>query len=462
MEEDVLLEVKDLKVHFVTWKGILYALDGVNFRIRRGETLGLVGETGCGKSVTALSIMGLIPPTEGTIVSGHIEYRGVDLVHHDGVESQITLKRKRAKLKVKQRIYKKNQTFLNSYRGSKIAMISQEPMTSLNPVTNIATQLTESIMIRGKQELSRRILSRILIDKKTFSEIKKSIINNDKHTQEILGSDPLKRSLMNQIASIFARSDVTDDYKDTMIDRLVNSPVPNKLVINFLRNQALGKDVFYAKLPFLRKYFLKFLLKEAENKSMELLRSMNISDVERVVKAFPHELSGGMKQRVLIAMALVENPQLLIADEPTTALDVTTQVQILDLLKDLKNRLGLSILFITHDLGVIADIADRIAIMYAGEVVEVGDKMRIFYNPLHPYTVGLLKTIPTESSIKRKLPTIPGSIPNMLDPPVGCKFNPRCDYAKDACKDKKPKMIEVEKDHYVACWLYTEEDHAEP
>jgi oligopeptide/dipeptide ABC transporter, ATP-binding protein, C-terminal domain len=196
------------------------------------------------------------------------------------------------------------------------------------------------------------------------------------------------------------------------------------------------------------------LREEANKKAIELLRMVNIYEPESLLSAYPHELSGGMRQRVMIAMALSCDPKLLIADEPTTALDVTTQAQILDLMKDLKERTSASILFITHDLGVIADMADRISVMYAGNVVENGNKMQIFYNPKHPYTRGLLRSVPTEETMKSKLHIIPGSIPNMIDPPKGCKFHPRCEFAMDICSRERPPMKEIEEGHYVACWLY--------
>ncbi|MCD1293852.1 peptide ABC transporter ATP-binding protein [Methanocella sp. CWC-04] len=322
---EVLLSIKDLKTNFYTYAGVVKALDGINLDIFKGETIGLVGETGCGKSVTALSIIKLIQSPPGRIDEGSILFEGKDIL----------------KLKDHE---------LRSIRGNQISMIFQEPMNSFNPVFTIGDQIAEVIMLHQK------------LDKKA-----------------------------------------------------------------------------------------------AHDKSIEMLKFTGIPAPERVAKSYPHELSGGMLQRAMISMALACNPKLLIADEPTTALDVTIQAQILELMKDLKKRTGASILMITHDLGVVADVCDRIGVMYAGCIVELGDVRTIFFNPLHPYTKGLIGSIPKISqNVASRLDTIPGSVPNLITPPNGCRFHPRCSKAIDICRKEKPDVYEVEGGHFVMCHLYAD------
>ena len=320
---DVILSIKGLKTNFYTYAGLVKALDGINLDIYKGETLGLVGETGCGKSVTALSIMRLIRWPPGKIDEGSMIFEGKDLL----------------KLSEKE---------MRGIRGNKISMIFQEPMTSFNPVFTIGDQISEVLILHQH------------MDKKT-----------------------------------------------------------------------------------------------AWNKAIEMLSLTGIPAPENVAKEHPHELSGGMLQRAMISMALACQPHLLIADEPTTALDVTIQAQILELIRDLKRRMNSTVLIITHDLGVVADTCDRVVVMYAGNVVELCDVHCVFNNPKHPYTVGLISSIPKLSQkAGDKLETIPGSVPNLITPPMGCRFHPRCSKAMDICKKEKPAVIEVEKGHLVSCHLY--------
>jgi len=331
--DDILLKVDDLHTYFYTYEGVVKAVDGVSFDIKKGEIFGLVGETGCGKSVTALSIIGLIDEP-GRIESGKIIFQGKNLLELPEEE-----KRK--------------------IRGKGITMIFQEPMTALNPVYTIGDQILEIL----------------LLHKYGIENIKKA-----------------------------------------------------------------PKD-----------------LKEKEKKNViEMLRMVRMPDPERTINSYPHELSGGMRQRAMIAMMLATQPSLLIADEPTTALDVTVQAQILNILLDMKNKLGISILLITHDLGVVAEICDRVAVMYAGNIVEIGDVYSIFKKPLHPYTRGLMAAIPSVTEKKGELEYIKGSVPNLIYPPSGCRFHPRCKYAKDICNKEKPKLIEVEPGHWVACHFVDE------
>ena len=319
----VLLQVQDLKTFFFTSDGTVPAVDGVSFEIHEGETLAIVGESGCGKSVTALSIMRLIA-FPGRIVSGQILFQGRDLV---------TLP----------------ESALYSIRGSQISMIFQEPMTSLNPVFTVGDQIIEALMI----------------------------------------------------------------------------------------HQFMDKNV-------------------ALKRAVELLKQVNISEPEKRVKAYPHELSGGMRQRVMIAMALACAPSLLIADEATTALDVTIQAQILELMKDLKKNLGLAVALITHDLGVVAEMAQRVVVMYVGKIVEEADVVTLFKSPKHPYTKSLLASIPTlQTSAEQRLHVIKGSVPNLYRAlPPGCRFAPRCPDVFDKCRQEEPPLITVGRGQTARCWLY--------
>ena len=320
-----LLEVKRLKTYFYTEDGVVRAVDGVNFEVYPGEVLGLVGESGCGKSVTSLSIMRLISKP-GRIDEGEILLDGEDLL----------------KLPEEEMI---------KVRGNRISMIFQQPQTALNPVFKVGDQLAE----------------------------------------------------------------VLDVHQD------------------------LGKEAGW-------------------KRAVALLKMVGVPDPERRAEAYPHELSGGMAQRVMIAMALACVPELLIADEPTTALDVTIQAQILDLMRDLRREMGTSVILITHDLGVVAEMAERVAVMYAGEIVEQTDVNTLFDQPLHPYTQGLIGSIPILGEIKERLDVIPGSVPNLVNLPPGCRFAPRCQarfkYNCAICAEIKPELEEVKPGHFVRCWLY--------
>ncbi|MCD6472747.1 ABC transporter ATP-binding protein [Candidatus Aerophobetes bacterium] len=316
-----LLKVKNLKTYFFTHEGTVKAVDGISFKINQGETLGLVGESGCGKSVTALSIMRLIPHPPGKIVNGEIYFEGKNLLELNGKE-------------------------MRKIRGKKISMIFQEPMTSLDPVFTIGDEIMESIQL----------------------------------------------------------------------------------------HQGLKKE-------------------EAREKAIESLKIVGMPDVKKRINNYPHELSGGMRQRAMIAMALSCNPTLLIADEPTTALDVTIQAQILRLINELKEKFGASVMLITHDLGVIAEMCDYVAVMYAGHIVEYTDVDTLFRNPLHPYTKGLNKSMPRLDVEAKRLDTIKGLVPNLLDVPSGCPFHPRCDFCFEKCIKEMPELVEAEDHHLVKCHL---------
>lgn len=316
-----LLNIKDLKIHYVTGDGTVKAVNGVNFTINKGETLGLVGETGAGKTTTALGIMGLVPNPPGKIIDGSINYDGKNLFDLSAEEMRMI-------------------------RGGAISMIFQDPMTSLNPVMTVGEQISEVIEIH--QDCSK---------------------------------------------------------------------------------------------------------KEAIEKSGEMLELVGIPKTR--VKDYPHQFSGGMKQRVVIAMALACHPQLLIADEPTTALDVTIQAQVLDLMNNLKAEMHTSMLLITHDLGVVAEVCDNVAIMYAGEIVEIADLENLFTNPSHPYTEGLFGSIPPLDGEVTRLKPIKGLMPDPTNLPTGCSFHPRCPYAKDICTKETPTEVELAENHKVKCFIYT-------
>ncbi|MGQ9648159.1 MAG: ABC transporter ATP-binding protein [Thermodesulfobacteriota bacterium] len=319
-----LLDIQGLKTHFFTRKGVVKAVDGVDLSLNEGETLGLVGESGCGKTVTALSVMRLVPEPTGQIVEGSILFEGKDLVK--AMEGE-----------------------MRKIRGNRISMIFQEPMTSLNPVLRVGDQIAEAIQL----------------------------------------------------------------------------------------HQGLSK-------------------KEAWALSTEMLRMVGIPSPQSRVHEYPHQMSGGMRQRVMIAMALSCHPKLMIADEPTTALDVTIQAQILDLINRLKEKIGSAILLITHNLGVVAEVAQYVAVMYAGDIVEYADVIGLFKQPKHPYTVGLFQSIPKKRGTgkRERLQAIPGLVPDLLGLPEGCKFQDRCSRGFQRCREEIPPLMNLGESHQVRCWLY--------
>lgn len=323
MKNEVVLEVKNLKTHFISKKGIAKAVDGIDFVLRRGETLGIVGESGCGKSMTSLSILRLIPSPPGKIVDGEILLNGKDLVKMSNEE-------------------------LRKIRGNQISMIFQEPMTSLNPVIPVGEQIAEALRLH--QGLSKR---------------------------------------------------------------------------------------------------------QAWDKSVEMIGLVGIPSPEKRAKQEPFQLSGGMRQRIMIAMALACTPEVLIADEPTTALDVTIQAQILEIMKDLQKKIGMGIIFITHDLGVVAEMCDQVGVMYAGQIVEHQNSANLFKNPLHPYTQGLIGSLPKLYEDQEELQIIEGTVPSPYDYPDGCRFAERCPFAQKMCIEKQPELIQYDEDMKVRCWKYT-------
>jgi len=369
MAKEELLEIKDLLVRFYTYEGVVEAIDGVNLKIKKGETLGLVGETGCGKSVTSLSVMRLVPSP------GRIEKGNVFMVEEGKKTEFLT----------------QSESFMRKIRGKDIAMIFQEPRAYLNPVYSVRDQISEVLLVHRKTEFLKKALESLEKEKK-------------KKTFEM-----------------------------KVYERMIEKPnaVTTKILSRLLRRK-------------------RKLNEELKKEVVRLIKEMGIPDPERVAEMYPHELSGGMAQRVVIAMAIACNPVLLIADEPTTNLDVTVQAQILSLIKELKDRFQSSILYITHDLGVVAEICDRVAVMYAGNIVELAEVFELFESPLHPYAKGLLESIPRPG---QEFKSIPGTVPSLINPPSGCRFHDRCPYAMSVCTTVKPRLIEVQKDHFVACHL---------
>ena len=328
-EAESLLDIRDYSLSIDTFDGTLKVLDKINLSVGRGETVGIVGETGCGKSITVKSIVGLVPSPPAHVTGGEVIFDGRNLTQSDNAT-------------------------VRDIRGQEIAMIFQDPMTYLNPLFTVGRQLTD--VIKAKDRLHAR-------------------------------------------------------------------------------GQRKSKAEVHAR-------------------AIELLDQVHLPNPQRQLDSYPHQLSGGMRQRVLIAMALAGSPKLLIADEPTTALDVTIQAQILDLIKGLVETLGMTVLLISHDLGVVAAVCQRIVVMYAGVIVEDAPTARLFDDPQHPYTRGLLAAIPRIDGSSDALPSIPGSIPNFIDPPRGCRFHPRCPRALDRCASVKPTMVEVAPGHWTACHLY--------
>jgi len=375
MSEKPLVYIDDLVLNFYTYEGVVQALDKVKFFVKEGETLGVVGETGCGKSMTAFSVLRLVPPP-GKIEGGKIFLR------KDGKWLDILRQR---------------EGYLRRIRGNDISMIFQDPRSALNPVYTVKDQIGEAIKLHRREEICAKII-------------------------ENYGEGKIKLS----------------NFERKMLEKMKKNP------------RALSVR-FTSKMPLLRGFKKKFDA-EVEREVVKLLRDMRIPDPERVAEMYPHELSGGMAQRVVIAIALSCSPKILIADEPTTNLDVTVQLQILTLIRELKEKYNATVHYITHDMGVIAELCDRVVVMYAGNVVEMADVMEIFKNPLHPYTKALLECIPRPG---REFKSIEGFVPSLINPPQGCRFNDRCPFRMDICLKEKPDFVKVKEGHFVFCHLYS-------
>jgi len=395
MSEERFLRIKDLDLRFYTYEGVVEALDKVNLYVKNGETIGVVGETGCGKSVTGFSELVLVPPP-GKIEGGKV------LLNQDG--KWVNLLRQK-------------DAFLRNVRGNKISMIFQDPKSALNPVYTVENQIGEAITHHRMEEMCKRVID-----------------NSEKAKEE------LKRTDLPDKEKAKLRKNVVSRRDKRFLERIIEYP-----------EDTIAR--WASRIPILNR-FKKRLNKEVKKEVVRMLKDMRIPDPERVAEMYPHELSGGMAQRVVIAMGLCCNPSMLIADEPTTNLDVTVQLQILTLIKDLKKEYGTTIQYITHDMGVVAEMCDRVAVMYAGNVVELADVFEVFKNPLHPYTRALLECIPRPGA---EFKSIDGFVPSLISPPEGCRFNDRCSFAMDQCLSMKPEFVTAKAGHQVLCHLYTGE-----
>nr|WP_297218000.1 oligopeptide/dipeptide ABC transporter ATP-binding protein [Thermoplasma sp.] len=501
-EVEPVVKVSNLVTQFFTYKGIVKALDGVSFEIKPGEILGLVGESGCGKSVTATSIMDLIPDPPGRIISGSIYIDGFNTLADLDRQAKIIIKSEtNVKVKRNKRYIKRHNFIMSHIRGNKISMIFQEPSLSMNPVMRIGDQIIEAILLHSKIEIADSIIRRETMTDQDIQKFYDEAIKIKKHLDlrrfvHQWSQDYGVAEAEDGLIEIIERNDqnaiqelrnIIDEQKtkinlkyiqqereyerynnmlfDLNLQLLEAESRNDALKINELRGQ-IKRVQSYIRSRFTGYRFIKRFIgrkieepfrKEARRRALELLKLVNIAGPDRVIDSYPHELSGGMLQRSMIAMALSSNPKILIADEPTTALDVTTQAQILDIMKDLNRVTKTSILFITHDLAVIAEMCHRVAVMYAGNIVEEAPVKEIFKNPKHPYTVGLLKAIP-RPDVKvnkfEKLESIKGSVPNLINPPSGCRFNPRCPFKMDICEREKPNLVDIGNGHKVACFLF--------
>jgi peptide/nickel transport system ATP-binding protein len=494
-----LLAVRRLQTEFVTTRGVVRAADGVDFEVREGEVLGLVGESGCGKSVTALSIMYLIPTPPGRIASGEIWFRGINLLA--GIDREVRVRQGwRGGLRIVRResLIRRHRARMRRIRGREISMIFQEPMASLNPVLPIGYQIAEVLIFQKRQEICRRLLMPRELRDEDLGVFRAAVSSPDATERERLLAEFCLRTALpvERVASVIERSGLSleeridrvrriaertrlrarwflemvqelDTLETDMADREWGSfsgpagPGETRAKIKAQAEYRARQLLFQLimGIPVLRRVLMRPIEEEARRRVIDLLKLVRIPEPSKAYRAFPHELSGGMQQRAMIAMALACDPALMIADEPTTSLDVTTQAQILNLLRDLRARINASVLYITHDLAVIAELCDRVAVMYAGKIVEDGPAKELFTRPLHPYTEGLLASIVSldaKASLSEPLPTIPGAVPDLLHPPAGCRFHPRCPYAFDRCRIEEPPLNEHGTDRRVACFLYEE------
>ncbi len=486
------LKVKHLKTQFFIYDGVVKALEDVTFTLHKGEVLGLVGETGCGKSVTAFSITKLIQDPPGRVVSGEILLRNLNLLKNNEKEVSIRLNRKRPRVKRYERRIKRDELFYNQIRGKSISMIFQEPMAALNPVYTVEDQIIETVVLHSRWNLlnvsknAHRDLDHL---KKIYEDVRNTISKEESKDlldyrdqinesfpeglikEELIrisnsnkGIESLSKHLELLISAGSIYGSRAEKYEMMMAKDEEINRIRDQLLLETDENKAIAMEkelVKYSKKVNLLKLSKQLkrnkkdaVIVEARREALKLLETVNIADAYGILKRYPHELSGGMLQRVVISIALANDPEILIADEPTTALDVTVQAQILGIMKQLQREKGTSILLITHDLGVIAEMCDRVAVMYAGNIAELGTADEIFHNPKHPYTIGLLSSIPRIDNPDKKLKSISGTVPNLISPPSGCRFHPRCPFAFDKCRTDVPIHVEVSPNHIVACHLF--------
>ncbi len=497
---DVILDVRDLCTYFYTYDGVVRALDGVSFKVRRGETVGMAGETGCGKSVTMFSALRLIPDPPGRTVSGKVLFQGANLLW--GIESEAKMKpigtTGRVKVTRKFRRIKAANERMMAVRGHGISMIFQEPTSAMNPLFPIYDQIGETLLLHRGTQLLEGLLSatpdaptvRPALERLAEAVERRAepgeIRSLAKTAAEAIGAPSAETQLyyrardarqnpagvLHQLTRSIHRFRISGAQRAYLRHQLGLIRSQERLKQIYMAEMRSGKldrtakinlrnrirlqrwSHFYFSLWGIRGRISKPLKDELFWQTVRLLEGVQIANPVQVARGYPFELSGGMLQRVMIAMALSSEPLLLMADEPTTALDVTIQAQILDLMRDLKQRVGMGILLVTHDLAVIAEVADRVCIMYAGQIVENAAVKDLFAHPLHPYTQGLLASIPRMDQPDKRLDSIPGSVPNLISPPTGCRFHPRCAYAMEICKKSRPPMTEEGNGHHVACFLY--------
>ena len=497
----VVLDVRNLVTYFYTYDGVVRALEGVSFKLRRGETLGLVGETGCGKSVTMFSITRLVPDPPGRVVSGKVLFRGADLLWGLGQEARFFPIKNSNRIRVKRsfRRVKAAQARVSAVRGGGIGMIFQEPSQAMNPIFSVSDQLGEAILEhRGLDVIDGLLASHYDPGaiQAAAENLERALQSGDEAAvraaaQEVgnavglpsfgvqayhlarqartSGEIDLARSLGRAARRLrisagqrwYLHSErqlrrVSQELRDVHISEMRNGRLERaRRGALSARRLRVGLRSFPLRLWGVRRSVSRPVREELFWRAVRALEGVQIANPVQVARGFPHELSGGMLQRVMIAMALVSEPEILMADEPTTALDVTIQAQILELMKDLRQRVGTAILLVTHDLAVIAEVADRVAVMYAGQIVEMAPVSSLFAHPLHPYTQGLLASIPRFDQPSKTLASIPGSVPNLIFPPSGCRFHPRCPYAMPVCKEKRPTITDEGEGHHVACFLFT-------
>ncbi len=380
-----LLETIDLVTNFYTYEGVVKALDRVSLTLDHGMTFGLVGESGCGKSVAVRSMMRIIQEP-GKVEGGRILFYPNTADDSQAID-----------------LLQQSESYMRSLRGESISMIFQEPGAALNPIMSVGDQVSESFLFHRKREMCKKV-------------------SDDLNATDCRTVYPLKKALQ-------AIYQIAGQKPDAWLLKII------------------------CRIPILKRWDRR-LRHEALRRSIEIIEKLGIADAAEIVKRYPHNLSGGMKQRIVIAMALACNPILLIADEATSNLDVTIQAQILELLKQLKQKEISSVLLITHDLGIVAETCDRVGVMYAGNLCEVADIKDLFRSPKHPYTQALLNAVPRLAQ-EGALQSIEGSVPNLVTPPSGCRFHPRCRHAMAICQKKFPKMIEIKKNHLVACYRAT-------
>lgn len=437
-----LLTVRDLRLEFYTRRGMYKVLNGVHLSLKKGEILGLAGESGSGKSTLGLTVMGLVADN-AKIVGGEVTFAGYGNLIANALwpDGKYVAKKGR-------KIIKKLNSQLLHIRGSEMSMVFQDSMTSLNPLLKIGYQIGEVIYYHNPKTLAERALARNKATREDMREIVTLLKTREERDLTRFLSEKGLEGLYEQINSIWQRPGVSEVKKERAILSLAGQRLSGfeKSVLEAVRGNRPVTSI-----PLYRRYRKKFLMKEGVRKAVELLSDLGVPHPEKVVDMYPHELSGGMRQRVVIAIALANNPKLVVMDEPTSALDVTIQAQVLELVKRLKSK-GSSIVFISHDLSVLAEVSDRIAIMYAGSIVEIGETSDIVNEPKHPYTIALLDAVPTLT--EKEIKGIGGEIPDLKNLPSGCAFHPRCPYVMDVCKRLKPDLITLGGKRQVACFLF--------